>query len=351
MKKIYIKIKLRKAKNHVQKRKKYRITQKKGKNKSYFNIVIKLIILLISIILIIISTPFNNKNDLYINVYNITSDKWIVITASNPPTNDIINLEREINHEKIVVIGNKKTIDSNWDIFKNSIKLIYLSIKDQKKLGYHILKFLNDDSYYRKNIGYLFAIQHGAKEIYEIDEKLNYSPKILSFIDINNSYISYGKDINNKMINPYAYFGEPNIWPRGFIYKDIFRVNNKTFYYGHYSKIKLKPMLYQGLINGIPDVDSIFLLTNSKMNKSFNIHFLHNYPLLYLPGNYVPINSRNTKFSYEVFPFLMLPITIKESISEIIRGYIMEKFIYRYNGVIVYHNNKVHNNNKNILNT
>ena len=147
MKKKYIKIKLRKSKSHVSKRKKYRIRQKKGKNKSYLNIVIKLIILLISIILIIISTPFNNKNDLYINGYNITSDKWIVITVSNPPTNDIINLEREINHEKIVVIGNKKTIDSNWDIFKNSIKLIYLSIKDQKKLGYHILKFLNDDSY------------------------------------------------------------------------------------------------------------------------------------------------------------------------------------------------------------
>ena len=67
--------------------------------------------MLISVILIIISTPFNNKNDLYINGYNITSDKWIVITASNPPTNDIINLEREINQEKIVVIGNKKTID------------------------------------------------------------------------------------------------------------------------------------------------------------------------------------------------------------------------------------------------
>ena len=85
----------------------------------------------------------------------------------------------------------------------------------------------------------MFAIQHGAKEIYEIDEKLKFSADSLSFIDINdsyiNSYISYGKATNNKMINPYAYFGEPNIWPRGFIYKDIFSVNNKTFYYGHFS--------------------------------------------------------------------------------------------------------------------
>ena len=46
----------------------------------------------------------------------------------------------------------------------------------------------------------------------------------------------------------------------------------------------------------------------------------------------------------------MLPITSNESISDIIRGYIIEKFVYRYNGVIAYHNNKVYNNNNNFLN-
>ena len=296
--------------------------------------------------LIIISNQFNNGNNLYINKYNITSDKWIIMTASNPPSKYIINLEREIKYNKIVVIGNNKTIDSNWDIFANSNKLIYLSKKDQKKLGYNILKFLNDDSYYRKNIGYLFAIQHGAKEIYEIDENLQFSSDSLSFVNVNNSYIIYGKENNNKMINPYTHFGEPNIWPRGFVYKDINKViYNKTFYYSHYSKIKLKPMIYQGLINGIPDVDSIFILTNIKINKSLDIHFSNNYPLLYLPGNYVPINSKNTKYSYEIFPFLMLPITTNKFISDIIRGYILEAFAFRYNGLIVYHNNNVYNKN------
>ena len=46
----------------------------------------------------------------------------------------------------------------------------------------------------------------------------------------------------------------------------------------------------------------------------------------------------------------MLPITSKESISDIIRGYIIEKFVYRYNGIIAYHNNKFYNNNSNFLN-
>ena len=353
MKKKYIK-KLKKNKFYFRKRRKSRIKGKKRTKKNKFKLVIKLIILLISIILINISNTINNENNLYINEYNITSDKWIIMTVFNRPTKYIINLEKTIKNEKIVVIGNNKTIDSKWDIFKNSNNLIYLSIKVQKKLGYKILKFISDDSYYRKNIGYLFAIQHGAKEIYEIDEYLKFYPDSLSFININNSHIIYGKENHNKMINPYAHFGEPNIWPRGFVYKDINIDHTKTFYYAHYSKIKLKPMVYQGLINRNPDVDSLFILTNLKINRILDINFSKNYPLLYLPGNYVPINSKNTKFSYEVFPFLMLPMTANESISDIIRGYILEIFVHRYNGLIVYHNNNVYNknnifNNSNIL--
>lgn len=294
------------------------------------------------------------KNKFKDQYFNIASDKWIVMTVVNPPSNMIIDLEKQIENWKIVVIGNSNTIDSNWDIFINSTKLIYLSIKDQNNLGYNIIKYLNDDSYCRKNIGYLFAIQHGAKEIYEFDENLNISENNFSFLDfnINDSYICYGIQDNKKMINPYVFFSETNIWPRGFLYTDIMNDYNKTFRYTHFSKVKLTPLVYQGLINEFPDVDSIFHLTNANINFGhLNIKFSNNHPLLYLPGNYVPINSKNTKYSYDIFPFLMLPITINESISDILRGYIIERFVYEYNGTIVYHNTNVYNKYKFINNT
>ena len=243
-------------------------------------------------------------------------------------------------------ISNNVSIESNWDLFKSSNNLIFLPIIAQNKLGYNILKYLNYNSYYRKNIGYLFAIQHGAKEIYEIDENLEFSPDNLSFLDINiNDYfISYGKENNPKMINPYIHFGESNIWPRGFIIRDISSEHNKSFRHTHSSKIKLKPLVYQGLINNIPDADSLFLLTNVKKNKNLDISFSNNCPLLYLPGNYIPINSKNTKYLYEIFPFLMLPVTINESISDILRGYIIERFAFKYKGTIAFHNTNLYNN-------
>ena len=35
------------------------------------------------------------------------------------------------------------------------------------------------------------------------------------------TYICYGKQNEQSMINPYFHFGESNIWPRGFFIKDI----------------------------------------------------------------------------------------------------------------------------------
>ena len=154
------------------------------------------------------------------------------------------------------------------------------------------------------------------------------------------------------MINPYLHFGQTNIWPRGFLYKDIASDNNNTFHYTHSSKINLKPLVYQGLINEIPDVDSIFLLTNDKIKDgNLNINFLKNEPLIYLPENYVPINSKCTKFIYDIFPFLMLPLTINESISDILRGYIQERFIYELQGTIVFYNTKFYNKNNSFNNS
>ena len=311
----------------------------------FFTVSIKLLILILSIRLIEINSfkdmyETNTKNiHQYIDTYHISSKRWIVMTAINPPSVSILNLEKHLEKWKIVVIGNIKKIDSNWDIFKNSDNLVYLSLQAQKQLGYNILKYLKDDSYSRKNIGYLFAIQHGAKEIYEIDENLILSTDSSNFLNnIYNSYICYGVQNEQHMINPYIHFGETKIWPRGFFYKDIMEDYNKSIYYTHNSHVISKPLIYQGLINTIPDIDSLTFLTSSKSKENLNITFLKNYPLIYFPGSYVPINSKNTKYLYEIFPFLMLPVTINESIADIIRGYILERFAFGYGGLIVFHN-------------
>ena len=41
----------------------------------------------------------------------------------------------------------------------------------------------------------------------------------------------------------------------------------------------------------------------------------------------------------------MLPVTINESISDIIRGYILERFVFGYGGLLVFHNSDIYNEN------
>ena len=243
--------KLKKVKFNSKSKKKYKKITLKNVNliKYFFKIPIKLILLIILSISLtkLISMDFSNNTftiekqiHIYNDTYNINSKRWIVMTAINPPSDSIIDLEKQLKKWKIVVIGNIKTIDSNWDIFKNSNNLVYLSLNAQKQLEYNILKFLKDDSHCRKNIGYLFAIQHGAKKIYEIDENLILSADDKNFMDnINDLYICYAVKNGKSMINPYVHFGETNIWPRGFLIKDIMADYNKSFYYAYSSQVKI----------------------------------------------------------------------------------------------------------------
>ena len=127
---------------------------------------------------------FNHKNKF---------NKWIVLSAFNPPSLFIINLEKIIEGWKIVVIGSNNMNDKKWGIFSDSEKLIYLSIE------------------IRKTIGYLFAIEHGAKEIFEIDENLEFN----DLLEINKHFekykIAYVSNNDSLEINPYIFFGNEYI--------------------------------------------------------------------------------------------------------------------------------------------
>ena len=270
--------------------------------------------------------------------FKIVSEKWIVLYTNSPPKSSIFSLN-ELEDWRIVAIGSNEIIDRKWIPFKNIGKLVYLTLKDQLNLGYEILKYLPPYTYQRKNIGYLYAIEHGAKEIYDIDDDV-----IINLEEINWAFnknvrqrITVCSNNSTTMINPYSYFGINDIWPRGFILRDLFKKNNGNIFFNLASnQINLKPLIYQNLINGLPDIDYIFYLTRIKNRKQVNITFSEDFPLLYLPGNYIPINSKNTKYLYDIFPSLVLPNTINQEICDIFRGFIIQKFSWKKNGNVLF---------------
>jgi hypothetical protein len=100
---------------------------------------------------------------------------------------------------------------------------------------------LKQNSYYRKSIGYLYAIQHGAKEIYEIDEDIEFNN--ISYINkyFDDIFVSYVKRNDSLMINPYHHFGDKNIWPRGFKISDLGKQTTNEF---HFNKLLSRCRFY-----------------------------------------------------------------------------------------------------------
>ena len=301
-----------------------------------------------------INTQVNASNIVKNNLTKFNSSKWIVLTTINSPKSDLNKLLKTPDPWKIVVIGDSKTNNSEWKIFKNSTKLIYLSIEDQLKLGYNITKFIPLNSYTRKNIGYLYAIQNGANEIYDIDDNIKLVNNFFLNIYVN-KYTIYAENNNSVMVNPYNYFGKPSMWPRGFRLKDIEKKFENKFYRLLSSRANLNHLIYQGLLNIEPDVDSIYSQTRIIKKKSVKQRFTYLGNLMYLPGNFVPINSKNTRYLYDIFPSLALPTTVPKKVSDIWRGYIMQRYAWIYNGTVSFlqacaeHRRNHHKNNLNFI--
>ena len=285
---------------------------------------------------------------------SLIKSKWIVVTSINEPTEQIKKLSK-INEFQLLVVGDKKSI-SNW----SCENVIYLDINKQQDLDFKSFKTTPFNSYTRKNIGYLFAIENGARFIYDTDD--DNSPIVdlnkyfnfdeydygLVFDSLNiNSYnkcTTIDKDIdkienellNGLVLNPYAHFGQPTIWPRGYPLSQI-NINHMNKYLCGKRKASL---IQQGVVNGDPDVDAIFRLTKSNSNNKqetqrINIKFDPSSPSIQYPLYLLsPYNSQNTLIHYDAFWSLYLPKTVPFRLTDIWRSYWSQRLLWLINGTI-----------------
>jgi hypothetical protein len=242
-------------------------------------------------------------------LYSLSQDKWIIVTTINYPTEALKKLAK-LNDWQLLVIGDKKT-PRDWHL-ENAL---YLDIEAQQKLPYQIIKLLPFNHYCRKNIGYLYAIEHGAQIIYETDD----DNIILNSLDILPTKASMKLLTSPELlINIYCYFGQPKVWPRGFPLRSVVKPNICT-----YQQSSVEIGIQQGLVNKDPDVDAIFRLTHVG-----DIEFKDNDPIALQKNCFCPFNSQNTFFTYKSFWGLYLPVYVPFRVCDIWRGYITQRLLW-----------------------
>eukprot|EP00761_Pharyngomonas_kirbyi_P006886 gb/GECH01006895.1/.p1 GENE.gb/GECH01006895.1/~~gb/GECH01006895.1/.p1 ORF type:complete len:771 (+),score=111.69 gb/GECH01006895.1/:1-2313(+) len=274
------------------------------------------------------------KTKTFSNVYH---ENWIVTTSVNYPTQAIKKLA-QLKGWKVVVVGDKAT-PQDWSL----PNVIFLSLEDQVNLGYQIAKLLPFKSYARKNIGYLFAIEHGAQIIYETDDDNLLIRPVLSMafdIEENVTQPTLWNSDGYEFINPYPTFGQPTMWPRGYPLSLIGKETNRNFF--KYPG-KISVAIQQGLADGDPDVDAIYRLTRKNIGKAIDIRFRGPMDRVVVPhGTLSPFNSQNTLFHYRAFWGMYIPSTTTFRTSDIWRGYWAQRLLWEVSSHLGFYGSSVY---------
>ncbi|KAK9128726.1 hypothetical protein Syun_017523 [Stephania yunnanensis] len=272
------------------------------------------------------------------------SERWIVVSVSNYPTESLRNLVK-IKGWQVLAIGNSRT-PSDW-----SLKgVIFLSLEQQANLGFRVVDHLPYDSYVRKSVGYLFAIQHGAKKIFDVDDRgevidndlgKHFDLELVGEEARQQVILQYSHENPNRtVVNPYVHFGQRSVWPRGLPLENVGEIGHEEYFTEVYGG---KQFIQQGISNGLPDVDSVFYFTRKTGLEAYDIRFDERAPKLALPqGVMVPLNSFNTIIHSSAFWALMLPVSVSTMASDVIRGYWAQRLLWEIGGFVVVYPPTVH---------
>lgn len=232
--------------------------------------------------------------------------------------------------------------------------MIYLSMEDQAKLEFRVLDYLPYESHLRKSVGYLFAIQHGAKVIFDADDRgdvvdddlgKHFDLKLSKASVMQEKILQYSyENPNRTVVNPYIHFGQRSIWPRGLPLENVGEIGHEEFYSEVFGGMQY---IQQGISNGLPDVDSVFYFTRRSGSEALDIKFDEHAPKVALPqGMMVPLNSFNTLFHSNAFWALMLPVSVSTMASDVLRGYWAQRLLWEIGGHVVVYPPTIHRYDK-----
>eukprot|EP01012_Entosiphon_sulcatum_P055874 TRINITY_DN7849_c0_g1_i1.p1 TRINITY_DN7849_c0_g1~~TRINITY_DN7849_c0_g1_i1.p1 ORF type:complete len:420 (-),score=45.55 TRINITY_DN7849_c0_g1_i1:26-1285(-) len=251
-------------------------------------------------------------------------DKWAVTTTIFEPSKTVQQIA-QLKGWCVVVVLDLKT--PKYDV----PGAVVLTVDWQRKLPYRIVRRTPWNHFGRKNIGFLYAIAHGAKVIYdcdddnelivEQDEEKSIPLKVAGVIEVANTEDFY---------NPYPHYGNEGGWPRGFPLEMI--LNTSLMQSQEIAKDLLSnTYVYQSLANNDPDYDAIYRLT-----RRLPVTFQNSGAVILPTGTYAPYNAQATLHFPKAFWGLILPITVHGRVSDIWRGYFTQRLFEDIGGHLLF---------------
>ncbi|QOY85214.1 STELLO glycosyltransferase family protein [Paludibaculum fermentans] len=246
--------------------------------------------------------------------------RWIVVTTINPPTETVRRLAELCPEWQILVVGDRKT-PPDW----HYPGVRFLSVDEQKTLPFALAERSPFNHYARKNLGYLYAIAHGAEVLLETDDDnipYDWYPGAVSPAIVARSVESAGWQ------NVYRHFSSARIWPRGFPLEFV----NESLR----TDCALSPpfeqtcAIQQFLADENPDVDAVYRLTTE------GDIFFRGEDVVLGSGSWCPFNSQNTLWWPQAFTYLYLPCSATFRMTDIWRSFVAQACLFASGGRLAF---------------
>jgi len=186
--------------------------------------------------------------------YSLPHTESSVIESATPESAEV---------QQAVGIGSTKRRDKKV--------VLYLSPADQVALGYRVLEHLPWNHFGRKNVGYLFAIAHGAQRVFDFDDDnllLCVGQHAIPMLHASATIDEV--DTTQPVYNLYQQMVSTNTtaWPRGFPLDKVrsTSTNSAMWRRGVHRRIGV----VQSLADVEPDVDAIYRLTGGALPFYFH---------------------------------------------------------------------------------
>lgn len=254
--------------------------------------------------------------------------RWAVVTTIHAPGAAVLDLADGRDGWCLVVVGDEGTPAYALPAATG----VYLDVARQRAMANDfapLLELLPWRHFGRKNVGYLFAILHGAQLVWDFDDDNGRREGAALEVPARARFIvplDSGAQVPCRAFNPYPHMGAPSSpsWPRGMPLNLIKAPCD----------IKLAPPnvetaatvgVFQSLANHEPDVDGIFRLV---LPIPFNWSESTTDVLVLPPGVFAPYNAQAQLSTYRALWALLLPVSVHGRVSDIWRGYFAQRLMW-----------------------